>query len=460
MSLRLRFAPSPTGYLHIGSARTALYNFLLARASGGTFILRIEDTDRSRSTEQAIQAIMEDLRWLGLDWDEGPDVGGPCGPYRQTERMDIYRQRAEQLLESGSAYRCYCEPGDECRCRERPAGSGPYAVRFRVPEGKTAFDDAIMGRISFENSSIEDFVLLRRDGTATYHLAVVADDIAMGITHVIRGSDHISNTPKQILVYHALGAEPPVFAHMPLTVGPDGKPLSKRHGDVALSSYRELGFLPEAMLNYFALLGWSLDDTTTIIDLKTLIENFSLERVSRNPGTWDLDKLTWMNGQYIMRLEWDDLAARLTPFMVGAGLIEEGDEEALRLLRRAVPLIRERIKLLGEAPALTAFLFREVSPEPNSLDLIAGEGARRILEEAEKRLRDLEPFVAPAIEETLRRAASDCGLKPREAFQPIRLAVTGSRVSPPLFESMELVGRERCLQRLERARRLSEEIAG
>jgi len=458
--LRLRFAPSPTGYLHIGSARTALYNYLLARASGGSFILRIEDTDRSRSTDEAIVAIMEDLRWLGLEWDEGPDVGGPCGPYRQTERMDLYRSRAEELLRTGCAYRCYCGPGEECRCRETPEATGPYAIRFKVPEGGTAFDDAIMGRISFDNSSVEDFVLMRRDGTATYHLAVVADDIAMGITHVIRGADHISNTPKQILVYRALGEEPPVFAHMPLTVGPDGKPLSKRHGDVALSRYRELGFLPEAMLNYFALLGWSLDDSTTLIDKQTLIANFSLERVSRNPGTWDLDKLTWMNGQYVMKLDWDDLASRLVPFMAAAGLIREDDQEALALLRRAVPLIRERIKLLGEAPALTAFLFREVSPEHGSLGLLAGEGPRRILEAAERALRELEPFTAPAIEEALRAAASSCGMKPREAFQPIRLAVTGSRVSPPLFESMELVGRERCLERLRRASELSREMEG
>ena len=455
--MRLRFAPSPTGYLHIGSARTALYNWLLARAHGGTFVLRIEDTDRSRSTEEAIQAIMEDLRWLGLDWDEGPDVGGPYGPYRQTERMELYRQTAEDLLESGKAYRCGCRAGEECRCREGQVSGGPQAIRFRVEEGETAFEDAIMGTISFDNSSVEDFVLLRSDGTATYHLAVVVDDLSMAITHVIRGADHISNTPKQILLYRALGKEPPLFAHMPLTVGPDGKPLSKRHGDVALSRYRELGFLPEAMINYFALLGWSLDDSTTIMDRKTLLANFSLERVSRNPGNWDMNKLTWMNGQHMMRLEAEDLAARLEPFMVKAGLMREGDPEAKGLLRRAVPLIRERIKLLSEAPSLTAFLFREVSPEEGSLELLKGETPCRVLAEAERRLSALDPFVASVIEETLRGMVAEMGMKPRDAFQPIRLAVTGSRVSPPLFESMELVGKERCLERLRRARELARE---
>ncbi len=456
--MRLRFAPSPTGYLHIGSARTALYNWLLARSAGGTFILRIEDTDRSRSTEEAILAIMEDLRWLGLDWDEGPDVGGPYGPYRQTERMDIYRRAAEGLLEEGKAYRCGCRTGEKCRCREGRPSEGPQAIRFRVEEGETAFDDAIMGPISFDNSSIEDFVLLRSDGTATYHLAVVVDDVSMAVTHVIRGADHISNTPKQILLYRALGKEPPVFAHMPLTVGSDGKPLSKRHGDVALSRYRELGFLPEAMINYFALLGWSLDDSTTIMDRRTLLANFSLDRVSRNPGNWDMNKLTWMNGQHIMRLDGDDLAARLEPFMVGAGLMSSGDRDSMKLLERAVPLIRERIKLLSEAPALLAFLFREVSPETSSLELIKGEAPLRVLEEAERRLASLEPFAAPLIEEALRGMAAEMGMKPRDAFQPLRLAVTGSRVSPPLFESMELVGKERCLKRIRRVRDLAREL--
>ncbi len=332
-----------------------------------------------------------------------------------------------------------------------------YAVRFKAPAGVTEFDDAILGNISFDNSSVEDFVLLRRDGVATYHLAVVIDDLGMEITHVIRGADHVSNTPKQILVYRALGQEPPVFAHMPLTVGADGKPLSKRHGDVALSRYREQGFLPEAMINYFALLGWSLDDSTTLIDKETLIANFSLERVSANPGTWDMQKLLWMNGQYIMGLAEEDLEERLAPFMTGAGLYEPGDGDARAILGRVVPLIRERLKTLNEAPALTAFFFRDIELDAPSRELLRGGKAVLVLEEAMRRLESLDPFDATTIEGALREAAAFLEMKPRDAFQPIRLAITSSKVSPPLFESMEIVGRDRCLELLERTSRLAGE---
>jgi glutamyl-tRNA synthetase len=318
--LRLRFAPSPTGYLHVGGARTALYNWLLARRSGGTFILRIEDTDLSRSTEEAIEAILRDLRWLGLDWDEGPDAGGEHWPYRQTGRMALYREAAQRLLEGGYAYRCFCSPQELKERRERALREGrppmydrrclslaedevrrlakegrPYALRFRVPEGETVVRDAIRGEITFRNREIEDFVLLRNDGTPTYNLAVVVDDVDMRISHVVRGDDHLSNTPKQLLLYRALGAEAPVFAHLPMIVGRDGRPLSKRHGDVAVGHYREMGFLPEAMVNFLALLGWSLDDATTIIDRETLVANFGLERVTSKPAVWDTGKLYWMN---------------------------------------------------------------------------------------------------------------------------------------------------------------------
>lgn len=483
MALRLRFAPSPTGDLHIGSARTALYNYLLARANDGVFVLRIEDTDHSRSTEEAIGGIIEDMLWLGLQWDEGPDVGGSYGPYRQTERSESYEAAARKLLREGAAYSCYCEPGkmeeagqpkgkgrlvrDDCTCRQltraelekRESEGQPYAVRFRAPEGSTEVRDLIRGSVVFDNASVEDFVLLRRGGNATYNLAVVVDDIEMKITHVIRGEDHLSNTPKQILVYQALGEEPPAFAHMPLTVGADGKPLSKRHGDVAVARYREQGFLPEAMINYLALLGWSLDDSTTLIDKDTLTASFSLERVSSNPGTWDMQKLLWMNGQYIMGLEEGDLADRLEPFLTAAGLFETGDKKARAVLERIVPLIRERLKILSDAPALTAFFFHEVTLETPSLELMRGEKAMLMLADARRRLAATDPFSAPHVEEALREAASTLELKPREAFQPIRLAITSSKVSPPLFESMEILGRERCLLRLDRTMELVGKLA-
>lgn len=475
--MRLRFAPSPTGNLHVGGARTALYNWLLARQSGGSFILRIEDTDLSRSTEEAIEAILADLRWLGLDWDEGPDAGGDYWPYRQTGRYALYRDAAERLLKKGYAYRCFCSPEELRERREQALREGrspmydrrcrvmtekearrletegrPYALRFRVPEdGETTVKDLIRGEVTFRNREIEDFVLLRNDGTPTYNLAVVVDDIDMRITHVVRGDDHLSNTPKQLLIYRALEKEPPAFAHLPMIVGRDGKPLSKRHGDIAVGYYREAGFLPQAMVNFLALLGWSLDDSTTIMDLDTLVANFSLERVSSKPAVWDTDKLYWMNSQYIMTLSDQELAEAVKPFLVREGLLAEEDREGMGKLRRASPLIRERVKVLSDAVSLLAFLFREVETAEDSREFLKGEENRAVLREAGKRLLELEKFDAQHIESLLRAMVEEMGLKPRKAFQPIRVALTGSKVSPPLFESMEILGREKCLQRIARA---------
>jgi glutamyl-tRNA synthetase len=353
--------------------------------------------------------------------------------------------------------RCLRLSRDEIEALEREGK--PWAVRFKVPEGTTVVHDLIRGEITFDNSSIEDFVLLRRDGTATYNLAVVVDDMGMGITDVVRGDDHLPNTPKQVLLYRALGQEPPRFAHLPMIVGKDGKPLSKRHGDVAIGRYRELGFLPEAMVNYLALLGWSLDDSTTLISREELIANFGLSRVSSKPATWDTDKLIWMNGKYIMGLPDEDLIERISPFLEEKEIIKAGDPGARETLGRILPLIRERLKLLSDAPALTAFFFKDVSPEIGSLDILHSREARRMLELVRLKLTTLDPFVTPTIEEVLRETANSLGLKPREAFQPIRVAITGSKVSPPLFESMEILGRQRCLERLDRALELSEEVS-
>ena len=474
--MRLRFAPSPTGYLHVGGARTALFNWLLARHSGGVFVLRIEDTDISRSTEEAIEAIIADMGWLGLDWDEGPEVGGDHWPYRQTGRHKLYLDAARQLMDTGRAYRCFCLPQElaerreravkegkspmyDRRCRSIPAEEAssmaregkPFAIRFLVPEGETVVQDLIRGEITFRNDEIEDFVLLRSDGTATYNLAVVVDDQEMRISHVVRGDDHISNTPKQILLYGALDAAVPAFAHLPMIVGQDGKPLSKRHGDVAVGYYRENGFLPEAMVNFLALLGWSLDDSTTIIDRDTLIAGFSLERVSSKPAVWDSDKLAWMNAQYIMAMSDEELADTVMPFLAGEGMVAEDDEEARRRMLRIAPLIRERMKALGDALPLVAFLFGDVEVEEGARDLLRGEDNERILRETGKRLLELQAFDAESIEETLRAMADELGIKARKAFQPIRVALAGSKVSPPLFESMDILGREKCMQRIARA---------
>ncbi|MBC7229420.1 MAG: glutamate--tRNA ligase [Actinobacteria bacterium] len=474
--MRLRFAPSPTGYLHVGGARTALFNWLLARRSGGSFILRIEDTDLTRSTEEAIEAIVRDLRWLGLDWDEGPEVGGEHWPYRQTGRVNLYRRAAEELLKRGAAYRCFCLPDElaerreaavregrspmyDRRCRSIPAEESqemardgkPFALRFAVPEGETVVRDLIRGEIRFRNREIEDFVLLRNDGSPTYNLAVVVDDLDMRITHVVRGDDHLSNTPKQILLYRALEAEEPAFAHLPMIVGRDGKPLSKRHGDVAVGSFQERGFLPEAMVNFLALLGWSLDDSTTLMDRETIIAGFSLERVSSKPAVWDDEKLLWMNSQYVMAMEDEELARALMPFLARAGLAEENDPVTLERMRRIAPLVRERIKVLADALPLVAFFFREVEVEEDARELLRGEENRAILRETGRRLLELESFDASSLEATLRAMAEEMGLKARKAFQPVRAAISGSKVSPPLFESMEILGRETCLRRIARA---------
>ncbi len=421
--MRLRFAPSPTGYLHVGGARTALYNWLLARHYGGSFILRIEDTDLSRSTEEAIEAIIEDARWLGLDWDEGPEVGGEHWPYRQTGRNALYHNAARRLLVEAKAYRCFCSPEElvqrrqaamaegrspmyDRRCREIAVADAerlekegkPFALRFRVPEGETILHDLIKGEITFQNVEIEDFVLLRSDGTPTYNLAVVIDDLEMEISDVVRGDDHLPNTPKQILLYEALDARPPAFAHLPMIVGEDGKPLSKRHGDVAVGRFREMGFLPEAMVNFLALLGWSLDDSTTIIDRETLIANFDLARVGSKPSVWDNEKLLWMNSQYIMSLGDDELAHSVLPIFVREGLIPPESQDGLEMLIKAAPLIRERIKLLADAVPLLSFIFKDVGIQVDSVSLLEGDESLKILEEAGKRLLELKAFKAGEIE--------------------------------------------------------------
>ncbi|MFW6113397.1 MAG: glutamate--tRNA ligase [Actinomycetota bacterium] len=485
MKLRLRFAPSPTGYLHVGGARTALYNWLMARGSGGTFILRIEDTDISRSTEEAIEAIVEDMKWLGLDWDEGPEVGGVHFPYRQTGRYALYEGAVRRLLEEGKAYRCFCLPQELAERRERALAEGrspmydrrclelspeeirhrreeggPFAVRFKVPAGDICFQDLIKGEIGFVNSEIEDFVLLRNDGSPTYNLAVVVDDLEMHITHVVRGDDHISNTPKQILLHRALGQEPPAFAHLPMIVAQDGKPLSKRHGDVAVGRFREMGYLPEAMINFLALLGWSLDDSTTIIDRRTLIDNFSLERVGLKPAVWDADKLLWMNAQYIMSLSDQELAGCVFGLLARKDVVSVEDPSARARLVKAAPLVRERMKVINDALPLLTFLFQEVEVKEDSLKLIKGKEAETVLRETGKRLMEVKRFEEDEIEGTLRAMAEELELKPRKAFQPVRVAITGSKVSPPRFESIELLGREKTMQRLARALEMAREKGG
>ncbi|HEY1564672.1 MAG TPA: glutamate--tRNA ligase [Gaiellaceae bacterium] len=416
MAVRVRIAPSPTGLLHIGTARTALFNWLYARHEGGEFRLRIENTDTSREVAEAVDQIQASLRWLGLDWD---------GPHTfQLDRMDDCRSLAEQLLAEGKAYE------DE------------GAIRFRMPdEGVTAWEDVVRGRIEYPNDKLHDIVLARSDGRPTYNFASPMEDVWDGITHVIRGDDHIPNTPAQINIIRAVGAEVPVYAHVPMIFGMDGKKLSKRHGAQAVEEFREAGYLPETMLNFLALLGWAPDGETTLMRRDELIERFSLERVSSSPSQFDYAKLDWMNGVYLRGLPPQDFAHRLLLW-----LGENGYDWDAELVTRAAPLVQEKIARLAEFPDFAGFFFGEVEPAATELD-----GGAPMLAAAEDALASLEPFDAGAIETALRGKADELGLKPRQAFQPIRVAVTGSKVSPGLFESIELLGRETTLNRLRAA---------
>ena len=414
----VRFAPSPTGFLHIGNVHTALFNWLYARHEGGEFRLRIENTDTSREVAEATDQIQESLRWLGLDWDGEVTF--------QLDRMEHCRVEAQRLVAEGKAYE------DE------------GAIRMRMPdEGVTAWDDLIRGRIEYPNEKIEDLVLVRADGRPTYNFASPVEDWLDGITHVLRGDDHISNTPKQIQILEGLGAPLPEYGHLANIHGEDGKKLSKRHGAVSVEEFRAEGYIPEALVNFLALLGWSYDDKTTIMSREEIVERFTLERVGASPAVFDFKKLEWLNGTYLRALPPDEYADRLVSYLREQGY--DWDEE---LVRRSVPLVQEKIATLGEYPGFAGFLFQDVEPDAALLD-------GRVLTEAERAVEAAEPFTAEAIEQSLRAVAEQLELKPREAFQPIRVAVTGSKISPGLFESIELLGREQSLDRIRRAREAS-----
>lgn len=481
VSPRVRFAPSPTGALHIGGARTAVYNWAFARATGGTFVLRIDDTDPERSTDENTAQIMRSLRWLGIEWDEGPEVGGDLGPYFQTQRSEHYARALEHMKASGSAYPCFCTAeeleakraaarqsdgpsGYDRTCRRLDPGEArarmdagePHVWRLAVPLDRSdiVVDDAVRGETAFPSSAMDDFVLARTDGTPTYNFATVVDDVDMRITHVIRGDDHLSNTPRQILVFEALGAPVPRFAHLSMIWGADGKKLSKRHGATSVEAFRDEGYLPEALLNYLALLGWSLDGETTIISRETLASQFSLDRISKNPAIFDFDKLEWMNGAYIREMSADALAQRMIPWLAEAGLATEDDFAARSDWYRAlVPLVSERAKRMTDIPAMLAFLFGEtVAIEPAAADkALATDDARRSLQAALEALGTIAVWEHDAIEQTLRDLAVTLEVKPKVVFQAVRVAVTGSTVSPPLFESLALLGKERTVRRIEAA---------
>jgi glutamyl-tRNA synthetase len=421
MTVKVRFAPSPTGFLHIGGVRTALFNWLYARHEGGEFHLRIENTDTGRELAEATEHIQDSLSWLGLDWDGEVSF--------QLDRQERCIEEAQRLLAEGKAY----EDGG--------------AIRIRMPdEGVTGWDDAVRGRVEVQNETLEDLVILRSDGRPTYNFASPIDDWLDGITHVIRGDDHVSNTPKQIRVLEALGAEVPVYAHVGNVLGTDGRKLSKRHGAVGVDEFRREGYLPEALVNYLALLGWSYDDKTTIMSRAELVERFSLERVAGSPATFDYEKLDWMSGVYLRALSPEAYGDALVTFLRERGL--GWDEE---LARRTVPIVQAKLERLDKYLDYAGFFFRDVEPDPKLLN-------RPVLVATERVLSELEPFQTEAIEQALRALPDSLGLKPRQAFQTIRAALTGTTVSPSLFESIELLGREKVLERLRGALAIAEDV--
>ena len=478
--VKVRFAPSPTGDLHVGNIRTALFDWAYARHTGGTFLFRIEDTDTTRVTDEYINAAIDTLKWLGLDWDEGPEVGGENGPYLQSQRLDIYAHWAAKFIEQKDAYYCYCSPeeleavreaqrasnqapGYNGRCRNltdeqiaayKSEGRGAV-VRMRMPAGETTFTDLIRGEMAFDHKFVPDFVLVRADGSPLYTLAVAVDDILMKVTHILRGEDLLSSTPRQIRVYQAMhvGVEDyPVFAHLPFVMGADNAKLSKRNGEVSIAWYRDKGFLPEAICNYLALLGWSPGDDREELTMKELCELFTVEKVNSSPAKFDMKKLEAINGDKIRALTIDEFLKWALPFLIKSKIIS-GTPEEIALVKAALPIIQERIIMFSEIPAMLKFLFVEkFEIEADSIAKVTESGAKDVLTRALKELEPITDWSHTAIEGALRTSLIDeMGLKPRIAFGAVRIATTGSSISPPLFESMELLGKEASLARISAA---------
>ena len=468
--VRVRFAPSPTGYLHVGGARTALYNWLFARHNNGTFILRIEDTDRTRYVPGSVEDIMESLRWLGLEWDEGP--------YFQSKRIELYRKYAYELLQKGMAYKCFCteerlqklreeqrkmglKPGYDRKCRnltpeeiKKLEESGkPYVIRLKIPlEGETSFDDYLHGKITVKNKELEDLILLKSDGYPTYHLANVVDDHLMGITHVMRADEWIPSTPYHVIMYKAFGWEPPIFVHLPVILAPDGKgKLSKRHGAVSVLEFRKMGFLPEALVNFLALLGWSPGGDREIVSLNEMIELFDLKKVGKRGSVFDFNKLYWMNSVYIRMKNDEELYNLVLPFYEREGLIK--DKSHRELVKKLIPLYKERVKTLEDFPKMSYYFFRddfEYDEEGIKKNFSSTE-IFNYLEKVVEKLESAESFTHEDIEKIIRGVAEELGIKARVIIHPIRVALTGKTVGPGLFELMEVLGKEKCIERIKKA---------
>ncbi|MDA1127214.1 MAG: glutamate--tRNA ligase [Chloroflexi bacterium] len=474
--VRVRFAPSPTGLPHIGNIRTALFNWLFARHHGGKFIVRVEDTDQVRLVPGSIEAMLEGLRWLNIDWNEGPEVGGPYGPYFQSERLDVYQNLADRLVSQGNAYHCYCvqerpdqatrdrraSASADCKCRhltqeqisKLKAGQDSKVIRFAMPEeGVTKVNDLIRGEVEWRNETLNDFIIMKSDGFPTYHLAVVADDNLMEISHVMRAEEWLPSTPRHLQIIEALGYEPPKFAHLPMIMGPDRAKLSKRHGATAIGEYQDEGYLPEAMCNFMVLLGWSLDDKTEIMSIQTIIDNFTLDRVTKSAAIFDQEKLLWMNGMYIREMTPDQLAGRMMPFLerdLPKDLLPVDEE----YLRRIAPLLQERIKRLDEVAKQIDYFFR--ADEEFDTETLVQKGMDRdttlsALKAALEDLNATDDFHHEKLEEMLNVTGERLSLSRRQFFGVLRVAATGRAVSPPLFEMMEVIGKDRTVSRFKNA---------
>lgn len=479
-SVRVRFAPSPTGRLHVGGARTALFNWLFARRHGGAFVLRIEDTDTERSGDEYLSSIQEALSWLGLDWDEGPGRPGPYGPYLQSQRIELYRRVAEELLEKGYAYRCYCTQQELAELRKQAFAQGKAfrypgicrhlspaeaarreaegrapVIRIIVPEeGQTVVNDLIRGQVVFDNSSLDDFIIMKSNGMPAYNFACVVDDHYMAITHVIRAEEHLSNTPRQLWIYRACGFPEPAFAHVPMILAPDRSKLSKRHGATSVEEFREEGYLPEALVNYLCLLGWTPGDNREIMPLKDILAEFSLDRVARTAAIYDVKKLTWMNGHYLREAELDRIVDLSLPFLRARGYVAECvSDEQMRYVRRVVEAVRDRVKTLAEVADASSYFFTSdfEYEEKGVKKHFLRQGVATLLRAAVSTLSQLDTFDKETIERAYRSLADDLGVAAGELIHPTRLAVSGRTMGPGLFDILEILGREETLKRMERA---------
>ncbi len=474
MKIRVRFAPSPTGYLHVGNARTAILNWIFARHEKGNFVLRIEDTDFERSTREFEKGIYDDLHWLGLDWDEGPDRGGEFGPYRQSERLGLYRKFANRLLEEGKAFHCYCTP-EEIEARNQKKMGQPDqnkydghclhlteaqkrayekegrkpVIRFHVPEETIRFRDLLKGEISFEGENISDFIILRSDGVATYNFAVVVDDALMEISHVIRGDDHLSNTPKQVILFEALGFDVPVFVHIPMILGPDRAKLSKRHGMTSIRMYKEKGYLPEAIVNYLSLLSWSSESGEEILPLERLVEEFDFSRMSKSAAIFDIEKLNWMNGWYIRNAPLEHIVELGKPYLRKAGF----DVSDPTFVAAVIDIARGYVDYLAQLPEAAGIFFQEeVRPESEeAAELLVLENSKKVFEAFLKELDASEEFDGEVFKQIMKKIQKSTGVKGKWLWMPIRVALTGRMHGPELPRVVELLGREKCRRFLEAA---------